>query len=446
MKFIDNSSDLSKYLEIHITPNIAIKSISTDTRSLKKGSMFIALKGKNFDGNDYVEDAINKGAVIVLTDHKGYQNKKNKKIIYVKNTIHSLKKISTNIIKNYQGNVIAITGSNGKTTTTDIISKTLKNNSKTHKNFNNEIGVPLSIMNASPKSQNLILEIGASKTKDIDYLSKILRPYIGVITNIGHSHLEKLVNIDGVLKVKSEIVKNIKKNGYLIVPNDNKQHLAKWRKLRHDIKILSFGLKKDSDFYASKINLKENGLSFTILSKLIEKPVQIVTSIEGEHNIKNILASFAVNFCLDGDTKIFAKSLSSKSFNKLRLIKSKWIKGSTLIDDTYNANPDSTKKSIDLLSNYNKKTVLLLGDMLELGRYRNKLHREVGKYAKKKGIDVLLGYGSLTKHTTDSFGKEGIFFEDENALKAYLKQNITSKNVILIKGSRGMKMERFKNV
>tara|TARA_B100001250_G_scaffold414384_1_gene452409 strand:+ start:1358 stop:2698 length:1341 start_codon:yes stop_codon:yes gene_type:complete len=446
MKFIDNSSDLSKHLGIHIKENVAIRSISVDTRSLKRGSMFIAIKGKNFDGNDFVKEALNKGAVIILADDKRYQNQKNNKIIYVKNTVLSLKKISENIIKSYEGNIIAITGSNGKTTTTNIISKTLSSNSKTLKNFNNEIGVPLSIMNASAKSKNLILEIGASKLKDIDYLSKIIKPYIGVITNIGHSHLDKLVNINGVFRVKSEIIKNIKKDGFLIVPSDNEDHLSKWKKIRRDIKILTFGTKKNSDFFASKIHIKENGLSFVISSKLIKESVQINASIEGEHNIKNILASFAVNFCLNGDSQIFAKNISSNSLNHLRQIKSKWIKGSTLIDDTYNANPDSTKKSIDLLSNYKKKTVLVLGDMLELGRYKNSLHKEIGKYAKQKGIDVLLGFGSLTKHTISGFGKEGIFFNNEKDLKAYLKQNITSKDVILIKGSRGMRMERFKNV
>ena len=446
MKFITNTSELSKYLCIPIIANSVIKTISIDTRSIEKDSMFIAIRGKNFDGNDFVEEALKKGAAIVLADHKRYQKQKNKRIIFVKDTIASLKTISENIIKSYKGNVIAITGSNGKTTTTNIISKTLKNSSKTLKNFNNEIGMPLSIMNASSKSKNLVLEIGASKLKDIDYLSKILKPYIGVITNIGHSHLEKLVDIDGVFKVKSEIIKNIKRDGFLIVPNDNEDHLIKWKKIRQDIRVLTFGIKADSDFFASKINITEKGLSFVISSKLIKEPVQINTSFEGEHNINNILASFAVNFCLDGDSKSFSKNLSSNSFNPLRQIKSTWIKGSTLIDDTYNANPDSTKKSIDLLSNYKKKTVLVLGDMLELGRYKNKLHREIGKYAKAKGINRLLGYGNLAKQTIDSFGKNGIFFKKEDDLKAYLKENITSKDVILIKGSRGMKMERFIDV
>jgi UDP-N-acetylmuramoyl-tripeptide--D-alanyl-D-alanine ligase len=446
MKFIANTSDLNRYLGVDIAGNIPIKSISTDTRSIKKNSLFIAIKGENFDGNDFVEDAITKGALYAIADKKKYDNQKNKKIIYVKNTVKALKKISGNIINEYKGKVIAVTGSNGKTTTTNIISKTLKNNSKTLKNFNNEIGMPLSIMNASSKSKNLVLEIGASKFGDIDYLSKILKPHVGVITNIGHSHLEKLGNVNGVFEVKSELINNIKKNGFLIVPSDNKEHLDRWKKLRNDINILTFGIESAADFYASKINLKENGLSFVVRSNLIKKPIQIKTSIEGKHNIKNILASFAVHFCLKEDLENFVNILKVNKLNNIRQIKSKWINGSTLIDDTYNANPDSTKKSIDLLSNYNKNTVLILGDMLELGRYKKQLHKEVGVYAKKRGINIILGYGDLTKYAVDGFGKKAIFFKDEENLKSYLRENITSKDVILIKGSRGMKMEKFKNV
>ena len=345
--------------------------------------------------------------------------------------------------------MICITGSSGKTSLKEWTGKILQKRVNTYfnpGNFNNEIGMPLSVMNASPKSKYLVLEIGASKFKDIDYLSKILQPNIGVITNIGHSHLEKLRNINGVFKVKSEIIKNIQKGGTLIVPNDNKDHLDKWKKMRSDIKVLSFGISKDSDFYATDIKTKINGLTFSIASELIHKPVQINSFLEGQHNINNILSGFAVHYCLREEPKSFATAINSKHFKNIRQMKSKWIKGSTLINDTYNANPDSTKKSIDLLSNYKKNTVLVLGNMLELGRYQNKLHKEIGKYAKAKGINKLLGYGNLAKYTTDSFGKNGIFFKKEDDLKAYLKENVTSKDVILIKGSRGMKMERFIDV
>ena len=446
MKFITNTSDLAKFLNKKIKFNALIKSISTDTRSLKKNSLFIAIKGENFDGNDFVDEALSKGSNIIIADNKRFKNNKDKRIIWVNDSIKALKTISNNIIKDYGGNVIAITGSNGKTTTKNIISKTLKNNSKTLKNFNNEIGMPLSLMNASSKSKNLIFEIGASKLNDIDYLSKILQPNVGLITNIGNSHLESLKNIDGVFKVKSEIVKNIKKNGFLVVPNDNKKHLNKWKKMRSDITTISFGMKDDSDFYPIDIKIKQNGLSFLVTSRLLEKPIKISSSLEGVHNVKNILSACAVHYCLGQNLQDFSKSISLSKLDNLRQVKYKWLKGSTLIDDSYNANPDSTKKSIDLLSNYNKKTVLLLGDMLELGRYKNKLHKEVGEYAKSKGISKLIAFGNLTRHSIDGFGKNGIFFNDETKLKNYLRKNITSKNVILIKGSRGMKMERFIDV
>ena len=446
MKFITNTSDLAKFLNKKIKFNALIKSISIDTRSLKKNSLFIAIKGENFDGNDFVDEALSKGSNIIIADNKRFKNNKDKRIIWVNDSIKALKTISNNIIKDYGGNVIAITGSNGKTTTTNIIGKTLKNNSKTLKNFNNEIGMPLSLMDASSKSKNLIFEIGASKLNDIDYLSKILQPNVGLITNIGNSHLESLKNIDGVFKVKSEIVKNIKKNGFLVVPNDNKKHLNKWKKMRSDITTISFGMKDDSDFYPIDVKIKQNGLSFLVTSRLLEKPIKISSSLEGVHNVKNILSACAVHYCLGQNLQDFSKSISLSKLDNLRQVKYKWLKGSTLIDDSYNANPDSTKKSIDLLSNYNKKTVLLLGDMLELGRYKNKLHKEVGEYAKSKGISKLIAFGNLTRHSIDGFGKNGIFFNDETKLKNYLRKNITSKNVILIKGSRGMKMERFIDV
>ena len=446
MKFISSSNDLSVYLDLNIAKGIPIKNISIDTRTIKKDSLFIAIKGDKFDGNDFVEEAFEKGASLAIADNKKFLKIRNKKIVYVKNTIGALKKISENIIKKYGGNVIAITGSNGKTTTTNIIANSLNNTSKTIGNYNNEIGMPLSIINASPKSKNIVVEIGAAKAGDIDYLSKILNPFIGVITNIGNSHLETLKNINGVLKVKSEIVNNIKKGGYLIVPNENKKHLSYWKLIRDDINIYSFGMTKSADFFASDIRVKREGMHFKISSKLIDKDIQIKTSLEGEHNIKNILSSFVTHYCLDNNINNFALKLNSNKIKNVRQIKSKWLKGSTLIDDTYNANPDSSKKSIDLLSKYKKNTILVIGDMLELGKYKKKLHKEVGEYAKANGINIVLGFGELTKETIKAFGKKGIFFDNEESLKSYLIKNITSKDVILIKGSRGMKMERFINV
>ena len=446
MKFIASSLDVEKYLNININEYFLIKNISTDTRSMDRDSFFIAIKGDRFNGNDYVEEAFDKGAALALVDDPRFANVKNNRIIYVKNTIKALATMSKNIINNYDGKVIAITGSNGKTTTTNIIASTLESSSSTLANFNNEIGLPLSIFNSSPKSKYLVYEIGASKFNDINYLSRILKPDIGVITNIGLSHLEFLKNKQGVLKVKSEMIKNIKKDGFLIVPDDNKSHLKHWRSLRSDINIVTFGLESSSDFHSSDINFKTNGLHFSVESKYLDKKKKLNSKLEGNHNVINILASCAVHYCLKKNINEITKNIGSVIFHNSRSSKIKWIKGSILIDDTYNANPDSARKSIDLLSNNSNKTYVILGDMLELGKYKKKLHKEIGQYAKIKGIDIFIGFGELAKHAVDGFGNDGLFFTEELDLKNYLKQNISKKDVILIKGSRGMKMERFINV
>ena len=447
MKFINNSNDLTRYLDVPVKKNINIKSISTDTRSIKKGALFIAIKGDVFNGNDYVEIAISKDACLVITDDKKFKDSKNKKIIYVSNSILALRNISRNIIKEYSGNIIGITGSNGKTSTTNIIANSLKNCSSTLKNFNNEIGVPLSIMNANRQSKSLVIEMGAAKINDIDYLSSFLKPNIGVITNIGNSHLESLKNIKGVFKVKSELIRNIKKNGCLVIPNDNKSHLKLWKNIRNDIDFITFGLKASADFYPSDIKYSLNQTQFYICSKKHKVKLKVTTKLAGEHNVKNILASFAVSFFLKKPSQQFADSLNKKlDLITTRQKQFKWLRGSLLIDDTYNANPDSVKKSIDLLTSTNKRKVLVLGDMLELGRFRKKLHKDIGKYAALKKIDIFLGFGDLTKYSVNSFGKKGLFFKSENNLRKYLSENINSKDVVLLKGSRGMKMERFINV
>ena len=444
MKFITNSNDLSTYLDTPIKKNIQIKDISIDSRTIKKDSLFIAINGENFNGNDYVDEAIHKGACLVITDSKKYKTSKNKNIIYVNNSISALKKITSNILKSFDGNVVGITGSNGKTTTTKIIANVLSKSSSTLKNYNNEIGMPLSIFNAKQNSKNLVIEMGAAKPGDIKYLSSILKPNIGVITNIGNSHLEKLKNIKGVLKVKSELVSNIKNGGYLVVPNENKEHLKFWEKIIRGKELITFGTEKNADFYAINIKSSIKKQEFNIISDKYNIDHKIKTSLSGVHNIKNILAAFAVSYLIENSPKLFNQRLEKG--DQVRQKQNKWIRGSLLIDDTYNANPESVKKAIDFLSNSNKRKVFIMGDMLELGRYRKKMHADVGQYAKRKKVDVFLGFGELTKYAVSGYGKNGFFFNNENDLKKYIKENIKNGDIVLIKGSRGMKMERFINV
>jgi UDP-N-acetylmuramoyl-tripeptide--D-alanyl-D-alanine ligase len=444
MKFITNSNDLSKYLDTPIKKNIQIKDISIDSRTIKKDSLFIGINGENFNGNNYVDEAIHKGACLVITDSKKYKNCKNKNIIYVNNSITAIKKITSNILKSFNGNIVGITGSNGKTTTTKIIANVLSKSSSTLKNYNNEIGMPLSIFNAKQNSNNLVIEMGAAKPGDIKYLSSILKPHIGVITNIGNTHLEKLKNIKGVLKVKSELVSNIKNGGYLVVPNENNGHLKFWKKIIRGKELITFGTEKNADFYAINIKSSIKKQEFNIISNKYNIDHKIKTSLPGVHNIKNILAAFAVSYLIENSPKLFNQRLEKSS--QVRQKQQKWIRGSLLIDDTYNANPESVKKAIDFLSNSNKRKVFIMGNMLELGRYRKKMHADVGQYARRKKVDVFLGFGELTKYAVSGYGKNGSFFNNENDLKRFIKENIKSGDIVLIKGSRGMKMERFINV
>jgi UDP-N-acetylmuramoyl-tripeptide--D-alanyl-D-alanine ligase len=168
--------------------------------------------------------------------------------------------------------------------------------------------------------------------------------------------------------------------------------------------------------------------------------------LSGEHNLKNILASYAVSYIVKNSDEIFSTKLKNNLDSIIRQKQSKWIRGSLLIDDTYNANPESVKKALDLLATSSKRKIVVLGDMLELGRLRKKMHKDVGKYAATKKIDIFLGFGDLTKYAVEGFGKNGIFFNDEILLREFLKKNIQSKDIVLIKGSRGMKMERYIDV
>ena len=438
-------SKLEEILGITFPHGVKISHATNSSKEVKKGSIFFGLPGTKEHGSNYIHEALKKGASLILSNRKKL-TENNKKIIYTPDTIKALRKISKSIINSFTNNRIGITGSNGKTTTTKIITKTLFNSSGTIKNFNNEIGMPLSIMNARVQAKNLVIEMGAAKFKDINYLSSILKPSIGIITNIGHSHLENLQNTEGVLKVKSELIPNITKGGYLIVPANNEKHLSYWKKIRSDIKVITFSAHKNADFIAKNIKESSAGMIFSIVSKNYDVDLDIKTDLMGMHNIENILAAYIVNFLTQKNNKYFQKKISLVDRHTSRQRKLDWINNSMLIDDSYNANPDSVKKSLELLSKYKKRKLFIMGDMLELGKQSTSYHKQIGKYAADKGIDIILAIGDHTKHSANEFGENGFFFECEKELKDFINNNVKSNDIVLLKGSRGMKMERFINV
>jgi UDP-N-acetylmuramoyl-tripeptide--D-alanyl-D-alanine ligase len=443
MRLIKNTQDLLTSLKLDAKSGLPIRNFQIDSRKVTKNSVFFGLTGSNEDGSLYAKDAIRKGASLAIVKKSKILNPsvKSSKIILVKSPEKCLIESAKVAMGRYKGNVIGVTGSNGKTTTKNILKNCIKNSYATFQNYNNEIGLPLCALELDSKNTAAIFEMGATKLGDIDFLSNIIKPNIGIITHIGHSHLDGLNSVRGVLEVKSELISNIKKDGIAIVPDG--KYLNHWKKMRDDISFYSFGKKSSASYFPSQIRMTKQGLSFFIESIHLKKRIQIKTKLIGMHNVLNILASFASIHASQLNIEEFVDGLRDLVNPSQRLEIKTWAMQSQVIDDTYNANPDSMRAALDVLCQFKGRKVAILGDMAELGRYRKKLHIGLGDYAKIHGVDILLGYGDLIRHTAFAFGDNGFFFNNKIELIDFLKKNLVGKENILLKGSRSMRMEEI---
>jgi len=443
MRLIKNTQDLLTSLKLDGKSRLPIRNFQIDSRKVTKNSVFFGLTGSNEDGSLYAKEAIRKGASLAIAKEGKILNSSAQlsKIILVKSPEKYLIESAKVAMGRYKGNVIGVTGSNGKTTTKNILKSCIKNSYASFQNYNNEIGLPLCALELDSKNTAAIFEMGAAKLGDIDFLSKIIKPNIGIITHIGHSHLDGLNSVRGVLEVKSELISNIKKDGIAIVPDG--KYLNHWKKIRDDISFYTFGKKPSASYFPSQISMTKQGLSFFIESTHLKKRIKIKTKLLGMHNVLNILASFAAIHAAQLNTKEFVDGLRGLLNPPQRLELKTWAKQSRVIDDTYNANPDSMRAALDVLCQFKGRKVAILGDMAELGRYRKKLHIGLGDYAKIHGVDILLGYGDLIRHTVFAFGDNGFFFKDKIELIDFLKKNLIGKENILLKGSRSMRMEEI---
>ena len=443
MKLINNTKDLLTSLKLDAKSSLPISNFQIDSRKVQKNSVFFGLNGSNEDGSVYADDAITKGAslAIIKKSKMASSISNSSKIIQVQSPEDILIQAAAIAMKRYKGNIIGVTGSNGKTTTKNILNTCIKNSYATYQNYNNEIGLPLCALELDSQKSTAIFEMGAAKNGDIDLLSKIIKPNIGIITHIGHSHLDGLSSIRGVLKVKSELIKNIKQNGSAIVPDG--QYLNYWQKMRKDITFYSFGERSSASYFPTKIKMSKNGLSFFIESTHLKKRIPVKTKLIGMHNVLNILASFAAIHTSKLNIEEFLNGMNGLQNAPQRLDLKTWVKQSQVIDDTYNANPDSMKAAIDVLCQFKGRKIAILGDMAELGRFRKKLHIAVGDYAKIHGVDCLLGYGDLIRHAVFAYGDNAFFFNKKTELMDFLKKNLVGKETILIKGSRSMRMEEI---
>ena len=426
--------------------------VSTDTRNIKKNSLFVALKGAKFDAHNFIGEAVKKGAAAVVVNKSMVSKIKDVKVpvIAVKNTTLALGHLASIWRSKFEGKVIALTGSNGKTTTKEILAVLLSSKYKIQKtaaNNNNHIGVPLTIFSANNNYDVLILELGTNHFGEIPYTAEIAKPDIALITNIGESHLEFFKNKEGVYKEKAAIFEaTLKNNGKVFVNADDKIIVKNTKKIASKI---TFGLSAEADIKGIIKGKTEEGK--TVLAvKTAEKEFEVVLPLYGENNAANFIAAAALAL----ETGLSIKDITA-SAAKLKAVSKrldvKKYKNTLVIDDTYNANPLSMKGAIALLNDIKKyeRKIVILGDMFELGEKAAALHASLAADIKKNKITEVYTTGKLMKNLDDKLQKTKIehkHFANRKALGSFIEKLDLNNSVILVKGSRGMKMEEFVEV
>ena len=438
---------------------------SKDTRTLKKGDTYIGIKGEKFDGSLFWKEALNNGAETVIInniklDEIEEYKKQNKNIIQVEDTIKAIGEMASYKMKiqkeKYNLKVVGVTGSVGKTSTKDIIANVLSKKYKvlkTEGNNNNHIGLPLTILRLQDE-EIAVIEMGMNHFGEISYLTKIAKPDIAVITNIGTSHIGNLGSRENILKAKLEILEGMDKKK-IVINNDN-DLLNKWYlENKNNIEIHTFGIKNESEFNAKNIKLKENSSEF-ICENTNEK-INIEVPVGGEHFILNALCGLTVGKLLNLNNEEIKKGIKDFKLTAKRMEINHLKNNITIINDSYNASYESMKASISNLKNMNgERKIAVLGDMFELGDFSEKLHKEVGTEIYKNKIDKLYLIGNYSKFIGEEAEKEGykkeniFYFENKDELFNNLKNNLKSGDVILIKASNGMKLfeiaEKLKNI
>ena len=407
--------------------------VVTDSRKLTQDCFFIALRGENFDGNEFAEIALEKGAKYALVDRPEIA-KKNKRLILVENTLQSLQELAQYHRKNLNAKIIALTGSNGKTTTKELISSVMAEKfytKATRGNLNNHIGVPLTLLDFDEKTEIGIVEMGANHKKEIDFLCQLAQPDIGLITNFGQAHLEGFGGIEGVIQGKSEMYEHLSKTGGTIVLNIDDPLQRKWMSYQPHY---TYGEDAGADCFVKYLKRKHKRLALTLEEKTIE------SQLYGEYNFSNIGAAVALGKFFDLNVEQIKKGVSIYESNNNR--SQSILKGNNrIILDAYNANPSSMKASItSFISNKKNKGTVILGDMFELGTFADTAHQEIINQLESSDLNSILIVGEHFLKT-QSRDPRVHSFQSLDEIKNYLIQNPFEQTDILIKGSRGMTME-----
>jgi UDP-N-acetylmuramoyl-tripeptide--D-alanyl-D-alanine ligase len=432
---------------------LSFSGVSIDSRRCKKNDLFFAVKGNRFDGHNFVKEVFIKGVKGAVVSQKWYksQNKKDLKflekylLVAVDNTIRSLGMLASEYRSKFIVPVLAVGGSNGKTTAKEFIAGVLSkkfNVLKTEGNFNNELGVPLTLFRLNEKHEFCVIETGANHFGEIDYLCSIAKPQFGLITNVGREHLEFFKNIRGAAKAECEMIDYLYHNYGLFFLNKNDRYLAvKAEKKR--IKCFSFGNKLKTDV-RGRIKFF-NGFSPVADFKYGKENLTASLKMIGTQSFEAALCAAAVGFYFGVKPAQIKKALEETDLKKSKRNDLKNKNGIWVIDDTYNSNPDSVKIALENLKRFivKGKKHIVLADMLELGKTAGREHKETGKLVKNLGFDNLYTYGELSYNTFKGAKglKNNFYFSDKQTLEEFLRLNVQKGDLVLVKGSRSMKME-----
>lgn len=427
--------NIAQFLE-SIAP---VKNISTDSRSINTGDVFVALKGEQFDGHDYLEQAIERGAkaAIVSRDIKA-----DVPLYKTEDTLRTYGEIANLHRHKMRAKLVALTGSCGKTTVKAMLAEILSragDTLATEKNFNNEIGVPQTILQITKDHRWAVVEIGANLPGEIKRSTAVAEPDISLITMVALQHAEGMGNIDDIAREKSDILSALNKNGTAILPKDD-EYFHYWESLLKGQELITFGFDPSADITATKIGKNERGLA----NAEIKTPTGTFTvqlKLLGRHNIYNAMAATAVAVAAGLPLSDIRAGLEIAQPVDKRLTIYSGKNQATLIDDCYNASPAGIKAALEVLSQYDGERIWVFADMGELGQYAEQFHREVGDAARDLGIDRIFAVGEKAKITLQAFGEGGQHFSDKEALVSALQPKLHKELTILIKGSRSNKLE-----
>ncbi|KZE24943.1 UDP-N-acetylmuramoyl-tripeptide--D-alanyl-D-alanine ligase [Crenobacter luteus] len=421
--------------------NVAFARVTTDSRAVKPGDLFVALKGERFDAHDFVAQALADGAAAALVD-RGFALE-GANLIVVDDTRLALGRLAAAWRDRFGGRVVGITGSNGKTTVKEMLAAILAAHAgadavlATAGNLNNDIGLPLTLLKLSAAHRYAVIEMGMNHPGEIAYLTRLARPHVALVNNALRAHLGGFSGVEGIARAKAEIYEGLVADGVAVVPAED-AHVELFRAAAAGHETLAFGLAA-GDVFARDVALESAGSRFTLVSP--QGDIAVALPAPGEHNVKNALAAAALALSLAVPLSTIAAGLAAFGGVKGRLQRKAGRDGRVVIDDSYNANPDSMKAGLDVLAAMPAPRVFVMGDIGELGDTAPMLHAEVGAYAKEKGIDALVTLGPLSRHAADAFGAGATPFEDRASLLAHLDATLPAGATVLVKGSRFMKME-----